>query len=598
VAPVGLDDTTALLRSLSLMMETEILPVACRIAPEFYKHLVSESLLGNRDILRELVRGEISNTATRPEELAARMAPVPGPLYPLAIARFDRSRVSDQIYVVAPNVLTRHLFPAPAGGDRIVLRNATDIVANEIGVDLRVKDAFVVRFEQGVFDTNAETLLQLGHKAAGSTANAFAASSDWVTLTSADDSQLATLRVSDDDRKRVAQDLGAGSIVVMPKAPVRLGADEFVGWWRIDPARGDVLGVDTRGWGAAAGEYMFLWTLVSGAEIAYLMCILPPPSSSGTSARVSVPGLDAIVAPLAASGATRCLGEAVNGAALAGIFQMIGAASASGSGGGSGAGGSGSGGTGKGGGTGSGGSGGGPGAGGRTGSRSAGGTGGGGNSGGNGGPSGSGGASPQYRGPGGANSHEEVNPSGGTEPGARVATAPKTQPGPPPEMEPPPLSATPPPRTAPATPEEVTNLEQEVAAAQQERNQATGDAVRYKALKPNAGRNNPGDPSYNADEDAILTAKAMEKAEKSNDAIFRLKEAQEALASQRAAQSPAPVGRGGGLQPAPKPPANPFGCPPNCGNENKTGAAQDVQMSGQNKSVVGAVGVGNVLIGK
>ena len=280
VAQVGLDDAASLLRSLSLMMETEILPVGGKIAPEFYRHLVAESLLGNRELLRALVRGEISETATRPEDLGARLAPIPGPLYPLAMARLDRSRVSDQIYVVSPNVLTRHVFPAPAGGDRIALRDATDIVANEVGVDLRVKDAFAVRFEQGVFDTNAEALLQLGHKVAGSTANAFATSSDWVTLTSADHSQLASLRFSDDDRRRVAQDLAAGSVIVLPKAPVKMGADEFVGWWRVDPARGDVLGVDTRGWGVASAEYMFVVSVVIGFELGWLMCELPPPGGS------------------------------------------------------------------------------------------------------------------------------------------------------------------------------------------------------------------------------------------------------------------------------------------------------------------------------
>ena len=253
VPRVELDEARLLTRSLSLTMETEILPIVSRISGEFVSHLLAQSVLGNRETLRALVRGEFSETSIRPEEAFSRLVPMPGPLYTLARARLDWNRFDDGIYIDTVDILTRHLFFVPAGG-KIAVRDATDIVANEVGVDFSVEDAFAARLEQGVLDTNAEALLHRGATVSGSAANAFAASSDWVTLSSVNDSQLASLRFSDDDRRRIARDLAAGSMVVAPKgARAGWGPDEFVGWWRIDPVSGHVLGVAATGWGQGRG---------------------------------------------------------------------------------------------------------------------------------------------------------------------------------------------------------------------------------------------------------------------------------------------------------------------------------------------------------
>ena len=191
-------------------METEILPVVCRIAGGFVTHLLAQSVLANRETLRQIVRGEFTENTIRPQEAFGRLEPMPGPLYTLARARLDWNRFGNDVYIDTVDILTRHVFFG-SSGQTLTLRNATDIVANDVGVDFSVADPVAVRLEQGVLDTNAEAQLQRAPTMVGSAANAFASSSDWVTLTSADTSQLASLRFSDDDRRRIAQDLAGGA---------------------------------------------------------------------------------------------------------------------------------------------------------------------------------------------------------------------------------------------------------------------------------------------------------------------------------------------------------------------------------------------------
>jgi len=165
VPRVELDEARLLTRSLSLTMETEMLPVVSRISDDFVSHLLAQSVLANRETLRAVVRGEFSETSIRPEEAFNRLAPMPGPLYTLARARLDWNRFDDAIYIDTVDILTRHLFFVPAG-NKIAVRDATDIVANEVGVDFSVEDAFAARVEQGVLDTNAEAVLHRGPRSA------------------------------------------------------------------------------------------------------------------------------------------------------------------------------------------------------------------------------------------------------------------------------------------------------------------------------------------------------------------------------------------------------------------------------------------------
>jgi hypothetical protein len=258
VAPVALpelDEARRLTRSLALMRETEILPVSCRLAPEFVTHLAGASVLANRDVLRALVHADVADATV--EQLAARTVPPPGPLQSLALARFAWSRFSGEIFIDRPNVLTRHLF-AGLSGANITLWHATDIVANEIGVDVLAPDPYAIRVEQGVLDTNAESLLYSGAPTLGNAADAFASTMDWVKLASADDPQLALLPLADDVRSRILQDLKAGHIVLAPRRPIEGPAGTTAAWWRLDAVTGDTLGVGASGWGQTLVEFAFI----------------------------------------------------------------------------------------------------------------------------------------------------------------------------------------------------------------------------------------------------------------------------------------------------------------------------------------------------
>ncbi|MEO7476820.1 MAG: hypothetical protein ABIY46_15965, partial [Gemmatimonadales bacterium] len=259
--PLVLDDTRRLTRSLALMMRVEILPVTCRIAPEFVMHLWAQSLLANEGVLHTLVGSASSANLPDPDSLLARAAPPVSPLYSLALARLAWSRFSDRLYVDQLGLLTRHRHAGPAGRG-IVLRGAVEIVAKDIGISLAEKDAFPVRLEQGVLDTNAEGLWWLG-EGINNTAEAFNSSPAWVPLTSARGEEVDRLSVPADARVRIKDDLAAGLIVVAPSGPVRRGPDEFVGWWRIDRVTGATAGTTGNGWAQCGSEYSVHLTILA-----------------------------------------------------------------------------------------------------------------------------------------------------------------------------------------------------------------------------------------------------------------------------------------------------------------------------------------------
>jgi hypothetical protein len=253
---VQLNDDQRLTRGLALMMDTEILPIAAGIPAEFVTHLWARSFLDNRDLIQSMAAPSASAT---PESIVRRMVPLPSILYALAHRRFEWNRLGDRIYIDRPNILTRHLFLSPRG-DGTALRDVIDIVANEVGVDLRETDAFAARVEQGVLDTNVEALRR-GQSASGrNVGSAYAAASgNWSRFTPQSAGQVSTLRLSADARISISEQLKAGSLVVAPNSPTKVGPDEFIGWWRIDASSGHTLGIDSTGWGGSQFEDLIKW---------------------------------------------------------------------------------------------------------------------------------------------------------------------------------------------------------------------------------------------------------------------------------------------------------------------------------------------------
>src|SRR5262249_2665488 len=52
----------------------------------------------------------------------------------------------------------------------------------------------------------------------------------------------------------IALDLKSGFTVVAPQSPVSMPHEPFAGWWRINPATGDALGMGANGWGPELEE--------------------------------------------------------------------------------------------------------------------------------------------------------------------------------------------------------------------------------------------------------------------------------------------------------------------------------------------------------
>ena len=68
-----------------------------------------------------------------------------------------------------------------------------------------------------------------------------------------DGDALARLSHSEATKTSVQRDLAAGYVVILPERPIEPGARS--GWWRVDPATGETLGIGTGGYGDSIVEY-------------------------------------------------------------------------------------------------------------------------------------------------------------------------------------------------------------------------------------------------------------------------------------------------------------------------------------------------------
>jgi hypothetical protein len=254
-ANLALTDRQRLTRSLALMVRTEILPITAAMAPEYVSHLTAQAITANGSLLRAVAAADASRLPD-PDSLFAKAAPDVSPLYSLAAARFAWSPVSDRIYVDRLGLLTRHRHPAVAG-ERFEVRGAVDVAAGDVGVSLADPDAFRVRLQQGVLDTNAEGLWWDGASVLNA-GEAYKTKNDWVTLSPTRTDDVRALQLPADAHTRIAQDLAAGFIVVAPRTPVASGPEHFIGWWRIDPASGTARGIGGNGWGQCQTDYAVL----------------------------------------------------------------------------------------------------------------------------------------------------------------------------------------------------------------------------------------------------------------------------------------------------------------------------------------------------
>jgi hypothetical protein len=360
---LALDDSSRLKRSLALTMKTEILPMACSLSPQFVAALVTRNLVTDRDLIGLTLNGALPAGTGDVRQLLERSAPPISALYGLALARMAANR-DEHLFLDRPNILTRHLYAAPAG-DTIVLLDSIDIAANEIGVSLSAHDLFAARLAHGVLDTNAESLFHPAHGV--SVGDAFAASRSWVAFVSDRDAErVGSLGLIEDVRRRIGSDLAAGYSVVAPERAVALDSGDFTGWWRVDRDTGNAVGVAANGWGGSLPALMLApiaertseespkvriarfwkrWILTFGVafDANYAWCVLPlvqkhggaymaTPSDSygieGTNVKLhhSLGIWEGAVKPIARDAVDECTGDSIIVAGLTASFLPVGVA--------------------------------------------------------------------------------------------------------------------------------------------------------------------------------------------------------------------------------------------------------------------------------
>ena len=264
-----LTESPRLTRALAMMRTTELLLTPAQVAPEYVSHLAARAISANADLARLVVKREVPADPQQAQDLAGKATAPPSALYPIVLARFHGSAAPREVFLDRLNLFTRHKY-LDVATSAIVARHAIDIVANEVGVDLRTPDGFRARLQQGVLDTNAEAIDVGSLRALGNVATSFAAGDAALTLRSPDD--VARAQLTGKVRDGILKDVAAGYVVV-----VRKNIDEnalTAGWWRIDPTSGDTLGVGKDGWGQSmleravimAGVFAAAWTFE------YLLC--------------------------------------------------------------------------------------------------------------------------------------------------------------------------------------------------------------------------------------------------------------------------------------------------------------------------------------
>ncbi|HEY3249263.1 MAG TPA: hypothetical protein VGK88_13365 [bacterium] len=242
---------------LTLLGETEILPIVGDVSSEFATSLAAQEIAAQRAILRQLAGASDSAAlGTLPTPTAAPRTPG---LYPLAVARRVWSPVRDDVYIDAVNIFSAHTSYVLSGQGELSARTRFDLVATGIGVRPGA-DAFRTRLEQGVADTNIEAWFARGPLPAATenTADLFAAATDqqidWILVRSAADPTWRSVTLPADARARIEAALADGAVVVVPRRAVTLNGRPSVAWWRIDPRSGQTLGIDAAGGGGAASE--------------------------------------------------------------------------------------------------------------------------------------------------------------------------------------------------------------------------------------------------------------------------------------------------------------------------------------------------------
>ncbi|MEO6300359.1 MAG: hypothetical protein ABIO62_12120, partial [Paracoccaceae bacterium] len=311
----------ALDRSMAMLEENEIQILASKLDPDFLIHLGAQSAMGNKPVLDEISKDPFGKLPSNYMELFSKLTGLPYALYGLASLRFSLNTYSDWVYVDRPMIVLQHTRLRRAGGGDFLAGVSLDIVENGVGVDPFAADnAVALRLSQGVADTFAEAaaLQQIG-TVLPNVADTFYLTDQpgagWISLRPGDQPLLRAVSWNADAKARMAQELAGGAMLVLPAAPT--AEQQLAGWWRVDPATGQTLGISATGHGQAMVEYALI--IIIEAMMAAAQCALEASLTKALDKAISASESGAGVLDSARAGANAGVAQAkqdVNNTAL------------------------------------------------------------------------------------------------------------------------------------------------------------------------------------------------------------------------------------------------------------------------------------------
>jgi hypothetical protein len=244
----------------ALLSRTDILLQPSDFSDEFVAHLMSASIVANQAALKALARESDPVKASSEASTVLSRIDNWGPLPNLVLWRTMLGGQSGDWFIDQPNVLTYRITGPVVNVDRAPTRELIDIASNPVGVRSGARrNAFDVRLHQGVADTVAEMLaicadLRTSENTAAVFAMTGAEPNRSILIGSRDMESVRKLGWSDDVTARLAANVEAGSLAVVPSEPVSIQDRPRVGWWRVDPSSGETIGVMDTGYHASTTE--------------------------------------------------------------------------------------------------------------------------------------------------------------------------------------------------------------------------------------------------------------------------------------------------------------------------------------------------------
>lgn len=318
-ASFQIDEAKRLERNLALLGSLRALVQPCRISPAYSIERLLADQMANRQARLGMIAAASRGDFAGVREAMKQLRPRDAGLLNLAAQRFELSPVGDAVALDRVNLLGYVRLPRWNDGNPGVTEGF-DIIENAVAVLPGTKtDPRRVRLTQGVTDTVLEAELVTGDRPPLSAAVELTeALTRGVTPTAVRDAgQVHRLgeAIGADVKRRIADAIAAGRVVVLADASGAATTEGKTTWWRIDPDTGACLGLGPDGRGTATTGYSATQTIGFTSTLMTiaggLSCVGQDPDAMACCMAVWGAGVGGEI------GLARYLGGGVAGAAIA-----------------------------------------------------------------------------------------------------------------------------------------------------------------------------------------------------------------------------------------------------------------------------------------